>query len=74
MESAGLREESRVMVLKLDRSYLLPNSSIQVGVINIRWIISAQELHMGEKEGSNIKERIIAVKSQALGRVRKQSA
>ena len=74
MESAGLREESRVMVLKLDRSYLLPNSSIQVGVINIRWIISAQELHMGEKEGLNIKETIIAVKSQDLGRVRKQSA
>ena len=62
------------MVLRSDRSSLHPNSSIKGGVINIQWTISARELHTELIEGSNIKERIIAVKSQGKGHVQKQNA
>ena len=62
------------MVLRSDRSSLHPNSSIKVGVTNTRWTISAQELHMEQKEGSKIKGKIIAVKRLGKGHDQKQSA
>ena len=62
------------MVLRSDKSFLHPNSSIKAGVISIQWTILARELHTGLIEGLNIKERIIVVKSQGKGHVQKQNA